>query len=115
MEQMNELTTLEQWSEIWNRSMDTPIIIFKHSTSCMISARAFKQVKLLYGTDNKIDYYLVKVIESRAVSNKIAEDTDITHKSPQIFLIHKQQVKWHTSHWKITKSNIEKEVSRLLE
>ncbi|MCT1904618.1 bacillithiol system redox-active protein YtxJ [Oceanobacillus sojae] len=112
MKQMDELTTLAQWNEIWNRSMDTPIIIFKHSTSCMISARAWKHVKTLPAAD-KAAYYLVKVIENRDVSNQIAEDTSVTHKSPQIFLIHQLQVIWHTSHWKITKSNIEKEVSRL--
>ncbi|GEN86103.1 MULTISPECIES: bacillithiol system redox-active protein YtxJ [Oceanobacillus] len=114
MEQMNELTTLEQWNKIWERSMNMPIFVFKHSTSCLISARAFKQVKAL-PERGKVDCYLVKVIESREVSNQIAEDTSITHKSPQIFLIYKKKVLWNTSHWKITKSNMEKEVSRVFE
>ncbi|WP_058306393.1 bacillithiol system redox-active protein YtxJ [Gracilibacillus massiliensis] len=112
MKVINYLTTLEQWSEIWERSMELPLLVYKHSTSCMISARAFKHVKA-FEEKEIIDCYTVKVIENRPVSNQIAKDTGIPHKSPQIFLIDKQQIVWNTSHFKITKHRIEEAVQQL--
>ncbi|SES05199.1 bacillithiol system protein YtxJ [Gracilibacillus ureilyticus] len=115
MENINELTTVEDWQTVWKHSMDSPILVYKHSTSCMISARAFKQVKAFQQSETKkIDCYLVKVIESRNVSNEIAKDTHITHKSPQIFLIDKQQIVWNTSHWKITEHRIREAVYKVM-
>lgn len=114
MKNINELTTLEHWYGAWERSMQEPILVFKHSTSCLISARAFRHVKAFQKIEaDKIACYMVKVIESRAVSNEIAKDTNIPHKSPQIFLIHKKQIVWNTSHWTITKHRIKEAVHQL--
>ncbi len=111
MESINELTSLEDWRDLWKRSMDSPILVYKHSTSCMISARAFKHLKIFQKEgEYKIDCYMVKVIENRRISNEIAKDTNIPHKSPQILLIDKQEILWKTSHWKITKNRIRKAV-----
>ncbi|WP_237648662.1 bacillithiol system redox-active protein YtxJ [Sediminibacillus terrae] len=109
---VNALTTPEEWKDTWESSMNSPILVFKHSTSCMISARAFKHVKAFFQTsgEDKIDCYMVKVIESRRLSHQIANDTNIPHKSPQILLINKQQIVWNASHWKITEDRIRKAV-----
>ncbi|MCA0970791.1 bacillithiol system redox-active protein YtxJ [Halobacillus litoralis] len=109
VENIQELTSLEEWRDVWKRSMDSPVLVFKHSTSCMISARAFKQLKA-FQKEGRVDCYMVKVIENRTVSEKIAKDTDVQHKSPQIFLIDQQQIIWNTSHWMITKKRLEKVV-----
>ncbi|MFC4404097.1 bacillithiol system redox-active protein YtxJ [Gracilibacillus xinjiangensis] len=114
MDIIKELTTLEQWHAVWKRSMDSPILLYKHSTTCMICARAFKHLKAFHKTEeDKIDSYMVNVIASRPVSDEIAKDTNIPHKSPQIFLIDKQQIVWVTSHWKITKHQIRKAIHQL--
>ncbi|WP_228275791.1 bacillithiol system redox-active protein YtxJ [Gracilibacillus oryzae] len=111
METIKELTTLEDWRDVWKRSMDSRILVYKHSTTCMISARAFKHVKTFQKLEgDKIDCYMVKVIESRRVSNEIAKDTNIPHKSPQILFIENQQILWNTSHWKITEHHISEAV-----
>jgi bacillithiol system protein YtxJ len=110
---IHELTTKEDWQALWNHSLESPILVYKHSTACMISARAFKQVKAFQEAGEKIDCYLVKVIENREVSNEIAKETNIPHKSPQIILIDKQQVTWCTSHWNITKNRIRDSVHLL--
>ncbi|MFD2638939.1 bacillithiol system redox-active protein YtxJ [Piscibacillus salipiscarius] len=111
METINELTSLEDWRNAWNYSMNSPILVYKHSTSCLISARAFKHLKSFQrAEEDKIDCYMVKIIENRRISNEIADDTNIPHKSPQILLIDKQQILWNTSHWKITEHHIRKAV-----
>ncbi|WP_226577844.1 bacillithiol system redox-active protein YtxJ [Halobacillus litoralis] len=111
MENIHELTSLEEWRNVWKRSMETPILVYKHSTTCLISARAFKHLKTFQkGEEDNIDCFIVKVIENRRISNEIAEAANIPHKSPQILLIDKQQVVWNTSHWKITEKRIRKAV-----
>lgn len=111
MNSIHELTSLEDWWDLWRQSMHSPVLVFKHSTSCMISSRAFKHLRNFQKVGGGIvDCYMVKVVESRRISNEIAKVTNIPHKSPQLLLIDKQQIIWHTSHWKITKKRIQKAI-----
>ncbi len=104
MAKWRELTTIEEWEEVYKNS-NKPLIVFKHSTACPVSSNALNEFEqYLAGTPREdIDYVLVKVIESRPVSNRIAEDTGVKHESPQIMYIdEKRSVVWNTSHWAIT-------------
>jgi bacillithiol system protein YtxJ len=49
---------------------------------------------------------LVKVIESRPVSNQIAEDLGVKHESPQVILLKGGASYWNASHWAITEEHI---------
>lgn len=80
-------------------------LLFKHSTTCPISAAAYGEFQA-YIQDQSVPSAVVHVIEDRPVSNAVAERFAIKHESPQIFLLEDGQVKWHTSHWKITKDAI---------
>lgn len=84
-------------------------ILFKHSTTCPISAKAHEEFQS-FVEETKVDAAQVFVIEDRPVSNHIAEKFDIKHESPQIFLIEDGKVIWNTSHWKITRSSIKEAV-----
>ena len=103
-----EIDTLEEWQEAWGSSADKPVVILKHSTTCPVSANALKEYdEYLNGKPNaNADYLLVKVIESRPVSNQIAADTGITHQSPQIICIKNKQSYWNASHWSVTTEHI---------
>jgi bacillithiol system protein YtxJ len=80
-------------------------LLFKHSTTCPISANAYEEFQaFLKETDTPAA--IVHVIEDRPVSNKIAEEFGIKHESPQIFLLEDGEVRWNTSHWKITRESI---------
>lgn len=52
------------------------------------------------------DYVLVKVIESRPVSNQIAEDVAVKHESPQIIMVKDKAKYWSATHWAITEEHI---------
>jgi bacillithiol system protein YtxJ len=107
MSKYKDLHTNEEWEKVWEGSTGKPVLLFKHSTTCPISARAFGQYEAFLETaDHDFDSYLVKVIEDRPVSNQIAEETNVKHESPQIFLIRDKEVLWHTSHSKITVESI---------
>ena len=49
---------------------------------------------------------MVKVIENRSLSRRIAEETEVRHESPQVLLLDQGQVIMHTSHGQITKKRL---------
>jgi len=111
MAEYKELHDVKEWEQAWEGSTEKPVLLFKHSTTCPISARAHDQYQdYLKSADGNLDSYLVKVIEDRPVSNHIAEETNIKHESPQLFLIQDKEVRWHTSHSDITDENISEAV-----
>ncbi|MGO4183309.1 bacillithiol system redox-active protein YtxJ [Paenibacillus sp. TAF43_2] len=103
-----EITSIEEWNNIYEASATRPLVVFKHSTTCPVSANAYQEFnQYLDGKPREdVEYVLVKVIESRPVSNQIAEDTSVKHESPQIIFIEKKEKVWTTSHWSITKAHI---------
>ena len=108
MIEYKELHENNDWEQAWAGSAEKPILLFKHSTTCPISARAFQQFKAFLETaDQDLNCYLVKVIEDRPVSNQIAEVTGVKHESPQIFLIQDKKVLWNTSHSNISVESID--------
>ncbi|WP_202903293.1 bacillithiol system redox-active protein YtxJ [Gorillibacterium massiliense] len=108
MMKWREIDTIEEWQSALEASTDKPVVILKHSTTCPVSANALKEYDdYLAGSPNaEPDYLLVKVIESRPVSNQIAADTGVTHQSPQIICIKNKHSYWNTSHWSITTEHI---------
>lgn len=108
MAQWKEITTLDEWQELLDASVDKSVLVFKHSTTCPISANAWKEFQsyLTGNPDNNTEYVMVKVIESRPVSSQIANDLHVVHKSPQVILMRGKKAVWDTSHWKVTQDNI---------
>lgn len=102
-----EITTLEEWQALLDESDQQPILLLKHSTTCPVSANALKEFEdyIAKGTDSA-KYALVKVIESRPVSNQIAEDLQVKHESPQIIWFKNKKQQWNTSHWAVTVEHI---------
>jgi bacillithiol system protein YtxJ len=81
-------------------------LLFKHSTICPISTAAYEEFQS-YLSAEEVPAAVILVREDRPVSNEVAERFGIKHESPQIFLLENGEVKWHSSHWKITKGAIE--------
>ncbi|REE57387.1 bacillithiol system protein YtxJ [Paenibacillus taihuensis] len=109
MPALKELTTVEEWNTALEGSSTRPLVVFKHSTTCPVSANAFTEFSnYLKNNEDQddTDFVLVKVIESRPVSNQIAEDTAVKHESPQIILIKDKAKYWTTSHWSITEAHM---------
>jgi len=101
-----ELTSEKQWLNLLASSAETPVLVFKHSTSCPISAGAYEdwQSYLRNDPNPDIEYALVRVIESRPVSNLIAETLNVKHESPQVLFVKGRRIQWHDSHSRITES-----------
>ena len=110
MENYSELTSVEQWKKVLDQSINKPFVVFKHSTTCPVSAHAYGEFTAF---ESPIERYLVKVIENRPLSNEISSDLGIQHESPQAFVIANSDVVWNASHWKITKKELEKVTASL--
>ena len=103
-----EITTLEEWEKLKENSAARQTVVLKHSTRCPVSSSALEEYDayLADKPNADTDYYLVKVIESRPVSNRIAEDLGVTHASPQIILLKDGKNVWNASHWSVTKKHM---------
>ncbi|MCC9166517.1 bacillithiol system redox-active protein YtxJ [Pontibacter harenae] len=98
------LTSTEQLDNIVEESKSTPVVIFKHSTSCSISATAKSRLERQWdgaGVDNVKPYYL-DLLSYRPISNEIAEVFNVMHESPQLLLIQDGMCTYNTSHMGIS-------------
>ena len=99
-QKVQDLKTLQ---ELLAQSAEKPIVIFKHSTTCPVSAGAYAEVA---GVSSEVA--LVDVQSARDISSEIAMSTGVGHESPQVIILRNGKPVWHASHWSIKKETIEK-------
>lgn len=82
---LNDENDLEEAIE---KSKENKVVIFKHSTRCIISKTVLKNFENeVKNSDKKVDFYFLDLLANRGLSNKIAERFDVTHQSPQILIL----------------------------
>jgi len=107
------LTSTEQLDEILEESKSTPVVIFKHSTSCSISATAKSRLERQWdsaGLDNVKLYYL-DLLRYRPVSREVAEALHVQHESPQLLLVQDGVCTYDASHMGIGVDALKKKVT----
>jgi bacillithiol system protein YtxJ len=93
------LADLGQLNEIIELSHQKQVLIFKHSTRCSISRFALKNFENEYDfSEEKLQPYLLDLMEYRAISNEITNRFDVMHQSPQILLIKEGKCVYDDSH-----------------
>jgi thioredoxin 1 len=97
-----KLESLEALDRLVERSHNEPVVLFKHSSTCGISAGVHREVSDVAG-----DVNIVIVQTHRDISNKIAELTGIRHESPQAIILWAGKPVYHASHYDITGGDIE--------
>ena len=91
------LTNEVQLQDIKDKSKDKPQVIFKHSTRCGVSSMA--KNRLDKGSEpGGMDFYFLDLIKHRNISNKIAQDFQVYHESPQILIIKDGKSVYDESH-----------------
>lgn len=109
MAKFKEVYNSKDLGEILDESSRRKIILFKHSTTCPISACAWREVQnFIENSPDDVLVAMIKVIESRSVSNQVAKDLEVNHQSPQVLLLSNRQVLWHASHHAVTQKEIKK-------
>lgn len=79
-----------------NDSKSHPVVVFKHSTSCPLSAVAYREMEKFEG-----EVSLVVVQTAREVSRDLATITGIRHESPQVIVLKNGEAVWNASHYQV--------------
>ena len=102
------LTQAEQLQDIVRESHEKPVLIFKHSTTCSISAASKGKMERQWAdaglTDTKL-YYL-DLLRFRPISAEIAQKFGVRHESPQLLLIKDGECHYNASHMGIRLSDV---------
>jgi bacillithiol system protein YtxJ len=97
-----DLSDVDSLDRFLAQSNGSPAIIFKHSNTCGISARAHAEMSRIQHPVG-----LVTVQRARGVSNEIEARTGIAHETPQVFIIRDSEVLWSASHGRIKAEAVE--------
>ena len=85
-------------------STKKPIIVFKHSNACSISARAYREMEKVDGVN------ILEVQSARAVSNEFATLTGVRHETPQVVILRDGKAVWDASHFDVVAADVMKAV-----
>src|SRR2546421_341325 len=76
-----EVRQHQDFEQLLERSKTNPVLIFKHSTQCSISAQAYEEFQRFAGKANELTCGIVLVIEFRDISYAIASELGMEHES----------------------------------
>ncbi len=97
------IATLDDFSAILDKSQSETVALFKHSSTCDLSADAKREMEVV-----KIPVYELTVQTARPLSNHIESHFGIRHESPQVILIHQGKSIFDASHRNVTADRIHK-------
>jgi bacillithiol system protein YtxJ len=100
-----ELNDVQRLDELLSQSTEQPIILFKHSATCGISARAYREMTKL-----EKPIALVTVQNARALSNEIESRFALPHETPQVLIVRDGKLAWSASHFRITSDAVNRAV-----
>lgn len=100
-----EINSNEELEKLFEQSNEKPVVLFKHSLTCPISAGVYQEIS---GAD--ADVHLVVIQHSRPLSTQIAERTGIRHESPQAIVLKNGKPVYHASHYDVTAADVESNV-----
>jgi bacillithiol system protein YtxJ len=85
-------------------STKKPVIVFKHSNACSISARAYREMEKVEGVN------IVEVQSARDVSHELANRTGVRHETPQVIILRDGKAVWNASHFDVTAADVKRAV-----
>lgn len=83
-------------------STTKPVIVFKHSNACSISARAYREMEKVEGVN------ILEVQSARDVSRELANRTGVRHETPQVIILRDGKAVWNASHFDVTAADVKK-------
>ena len=101
-----QLTDLDQLDEIVEESMNSTVLIFKHSTRCGVSKMVLKQFENEFTMHKEITPYFLDILAQRTLSNEIATRFSVVHQSPQLIVIKEGKAVFNESHGSIDASQL---------
>ncbi|GAB2520801.1 bacillithiol system redox-active protein YtxJ [Spirosoma aerophilum] len=106
----NKITSDTQLDTIKEESAKQPVLIFKHSTTCSISAMALSRMERNWNDQLGVKPYYLDLLANRPISNKIEHLFGVEHESPQVLLIRNGACVYDASHMAISFAGIQQAV-----
>jgi bacillithiol system protein YtxJ len=103
-----ELHDAPELDDLIRQSGEQPVILFKHSETCGISARAYREMAKL-----EKRFALVTVQKARALSNEIESRFALAHETPQVLVVREGKLTWSASHFRITADAVTRAVEEV--
>ena len=109
-----ELTALREVTELERALKDShqrPLLLFKHSYSCGVSAEALDELRAHIeeaAEGRAVRYAMVTVQTHRELSNRIAERLGVRHETPQAILVRAGRAVWTASHFRVNSAELQK-------
>ena len=99
----NELVHVNQLDTLLKESINKPVLIFKHSTRCSISRATLDRLERNWNNEEMamVKPYFLDLISYRDISNKIADEFEIEHESPQVIILKNGKAVYDSSHMAI--------------
>jgi bacillithiol system protein YtxJ len=103
----NEINDAAELDQVFERSNEQAVVLFKHSTTCPISAGVYQEI-----SNADADINLIVVQHARQLSDTVAERTGVRHESPQAFVLKNGAVVYHASHYDVTARDVENNLNQ---
>lgn len=94
----------EALENIFRLSHDRAVVLFKHSTTCPISAAAYREMSQV----SKGGVALLVIQRARELSREVERLTGVRHESPQAIVLRNGQSVWAASHFAVTSDAVER-------
>ena len=95
---IDDRATLEN---LLNDSKQKPVIVFKHSNSCGVSSRAYREMEKV---DEQVN--ILEVQSAREISRELANLTGVPHETPQVIVLRDGKAVWNASHFEVTATGV---------
>ena len=105
-----ELHNNEQLDDFLAASNGSPAILFKHSESCGISARAYREMSAV---NQQVG--IITVQEARDLSDEVERRFNLPHETPQALIVHNNELLWNASHGRVRGNEIEEALATVTE
>ena len=96
------LTSADALDDLFRRSNDEPVIVFKHSSTCPISSAAYREMRQL-----SRDVAIIVLQNYRDISIETERRTGVRHESPQVIIVRNGAAVWNASNWNIKSDAVE--------
>jgi len=107
-----KLESIDQLQSIKDESKETPVLIFKHSTTCSISRTTLDRLERNWKEEEmNVQPVYLDLLQHRDISKQVAAEFSVEHQSPQILLIENGKSVYDRSHFDINYQEL-KEVAK---
>ena len=97
-----EIVSVASLDEFLAKANGSAAVLFKHSNTCGVSARAYAEMSKLGEPVG-----LITVQKARVVSDEIEKRWNVDHESPQVLIIRDGKAVWDASHSQVKAQQVE--------